>query len=271
VICPPTGGLKFCMFIDTHCHLNFSDFDLDRNEVILRAIKNNIDKIIVPGVDVFSSKKSIELSKQYPKNIYSTIGFHPYESKHIHNIPSAIKILESLIDSSVVAIGECGLDYHQYNGHDATGKKYEQQQLFEAECLFALKHNLPLIIHCRDAFEDIYTVLDNLPSMPKGVFHCFTGGLTDIRMMKERNFFIGIDGNVTYSKHHQTMVPAIPLTNLLLETDSPYLTPIPNRGKRNEPSNLIFTASYIAKLKHASIEIIQSSTTSNAKQLFRLQ
>jgi len=104
------------MIIDTHCHLNFSDYDTDRGEVISRAKQTGIEKIIVPGVDSFSSKKSIELSKQYPHQLFPTIGFHPYEAKHIHNTYDTINLLENLLTKNVVAIGECGLDYHQYKG-----------------------------------------------------------------------------------------------------------------------------------------------------------
>lgn len=258
------------MYIDTHCHLTFPEFNEDRAMVIGNAKKAGVKQFINPGVDAFSSNLAVELAQKHPDVVYASIGFHPYEAQKTHDV----SILESLLStkhsksSTIVAIGECGLDYHQYKGHDAISKKDNQKQLFEAHLQLALKHNLPVVMHCRDAFEDFFQVIDSLPQLPRGVIHCFSGGLQEIRMAQERNFFMGIDGNITYSKHLQMIVPQIPLSSLLLETDAPYLTPIPHRGIRNEPKYIPLIAKKIAELQKISTNDIETQTTSNAKTLF---
>jgi TatD DNase family protein len=255
------------LLIDTHCHLNFSQYDADRKAVIGNAKKAGIKKFIIPGNDLPSSIKAIELSHEYPQTLWAAVGYHPYESETEPDINN----LTELIGPTVVAIGECGLDYHLYNNEAALGKKYRQQKLFENHAKFALKYNLPLIIHSRDAFSDVFSVIDSLPTKPRGVIHCFTGGLEDIRMAIERNLYIGIDGNVTFSKHLQTVVPQIPLDRLLIETDSPYLTPIPHRGKRNEPKYLFDSAKFISGLYQLPIAQLAELTTKNATCLFQLE
>lgn len=257
------------MFIDTHCHLNFPHYDPDRPMIIGNAKKAGVKKFINPGVDIFSSRQSIELAHKHPGVIFAALGCHPYEAQHDPDIYE----LESLISSesqSIVAIGECGLDYHQYKGKNASGKKDKQKRLFESHLHIALTYDLPVIIHCRDAYEDFYTVFDGMSKTPRGVIHCFSGGLEDLRMAQERNLMIGIDGNVTYSKQLQAIVPHIPLSMLVLETDAPYLTPVPHRGTRNEPKYIPAIAQCIAQLKQESVAEIEKQTTSNALKLFNL-
>ncbi len=252
------------MFIDTHCHLNFLQFDADRAMVIGNAKKAGVKKFINPGVDLFSSKQAIDLAQKHEGVIFAGVGFHPYEAQQL----SDVNQLETLINEHVVAIGECGLDYHQYKGEEARGKKENQKRLFDEQLRLALKHNLPVIMHCRDAYEDFFTIMNNLPSLPRGVIHCFSGGLQELRMAQERNFFVGIDGNVTYSKQLALIVPHIPLSMLLLETDAPYLTPIPHRGERNESKYIPTIAKAIAELQKTTIEEIAKQTTTNAHSLF---
>lgn len=254
------------MYIDTHCHLTFPDFDPDRSTVIGNAKKAGVRCCIVPGVDLRSSEQSILLAKQYAGFIYAGIGFHPYEAQTLPNI----QILETLIDASVVAIGECGLDYHQYKGEDAKSKKTNQIRLFDEHCKLALRYNLPMIIHCRDAFDDLFSVLDSQPSMPKGVLHCFSGGPQELRMASARNLYVGLDGNVTFSKKLQFMASLLPLSMLVLETDAPYLTPEPHRGKRNEPKYLPLVAKTVAIQKNIPQEVVANETTKNARTLFSL-
>lgn len=257
------------MYIDTHCHLNFPQYDPDRAMVIGNAKKAGVKQFINPGVDIFSSRQSVELSHRHPGVIFSAIGYHPYEAQHDPDIHE----LESLIISesqTIVAIGECGLDYHQYKGENALGKKDKQKRLFEEHLRLALKHDLPVIIHCRDAYTDFFTVFDGIPNTPRGVIHCFSGGLEDLRMAQERNLLIGIDGNVTYSKQLQFIVPHIPLSMLVLETDAPYLTPVPHRGTRNEPKYILDIAQFIAQLKQKSVAEIEQQTTTNVHKLFYL-
>lgn len=264
------------MYIDTHCHLNDEKFNLDIKNVITSAKKAGVKKFIVPGIDYQSSQKSLLLSQQYPLTIYTGVGFHPYTAQH--NI--SIKPLEILISDNlkttndngaiIAAIGEIGLDYHQYKGFEATGRKDNQKRLFADQCLLALKYNLPVIIHCREAFADIFDVLDSLTSMPKAVLHCFSGGLQDLREAQKRNLFVGIDGNITYSKQLQGITSSIPLPLLLLETDSPLLTPEPFRGTRNTPKNLLLVAKEVSRIKSVPLAGIRDQTTKNALRLFRL-
>lgn len=254
------------MFIDTHCHLTFPEFDIDRNELIGNAKKANVKYFIVPGIDMLSSRQSIELAMKHPSCIRSSIGFHPYEAQ---DNPDSTK-LQPLINEFVVAIGECGLDYHMYKGEEAISKKTNQIRIFRDQIEIAIAHSLPLIMHCRDAFDDFFDTLDNYAGQITGVIHCFSGGLQDIRAALSRNLYMGIDGNLTYSKYLQEIVPSIPLPSLLLETDSPYLTPLPNRGKRNEPKYLTYTAKKAATLFNVSVNEIALQTTANAKNLFHL-
>ena len=255
------------MFIDTHCHLIFPEFNEDRVAVIGNAKKAGVKQFIIPGVDLLSSRLSVELAATQPGSIFSAVGFHPYEAQELPDV----YILEPIINDAVVAIGECGLDYHLYKGEDATGKKTNQTRLFEDHILLANKLHLPLIMHCRDAFDDFFDVLDQQQTKPRGVIHCFSGGLQEVRMAQERKLFVGFDGNITFSKQLQTIIPDIPLELMLLETDSPYLTPIPHRGTRNEPKYIPLIAQKIAELKKISVEEVEKVTTENAKSLFQLQ
>lgn len=252
------------MYIDTHCHLNFPQFDDDRAMVIGNAKKAGVKKFINPGVDFVSSKQAIELSQKHPGVIFAAAGFHPYEAQHLPDVNQ----LEKLMNNHVVAIGECGLDYHQYKGEEALGKKENQKRLFDEQLKLALNYDLPVIMHCRDAYEDFFTVIDNQPTLPRGVIHCFSGGLEDVRGAKERKFFVGIDGNVTYSKQLAVVVPHIPISMLLLETDAPFLPPIPHRGERNEPKYIPVIAQAIAHLQQIEPETIKQQSMENAISLF---
>lgn len=254
------------MYIDTHCHLQFEQYADDLAMVLGNAKKADVRQFIVPGVDPLSSKLSVELSQKYPREVFAAVGFHPYEASHQPDI----SYLDKCLQYPVVAIGEIGLDYHLFKDEKALGKKQEQKLLFEEQLRLALKHNLPVIMHCRDAYEDFFAVLDALPSMPKGVIHCFSGGLQELRNAAERNLYVGIDGNVTYSKQLQLIATHILPTMLLLETDSPYLTPAPHRGQRNEPKHIPIIAHQIATLQKISTDIVASRTTQNARLLFSL-
>ncbi len=255
------------MFIDTHCHLNFPQYNQDRAMVIGNAKKAGVKKFINPGVDPLSSEQAIEVAKKNPGVVFPAIGFHPYEAQDIHDV----SLLEALIKKhDVVAIGECGLDYHQYKGNEARGRKDNQKNLFKLHLELALEYNLPVIMHCRDAYEDFFDVIDTLSSLPPGVIHCFSGGLQELRMAEARKLMVGIDGNVTYSKQLWAIVPNIPLPMILLETDAPFLTPIPHRGTRNEPKYIPLIAKKIAELRGVSLKQVEEQTTQNSLSLFQL-
>lgn len=247
----------------------FEQFNVDRAMVIGNAKKAGVKQFITPGVDPLSSRLAVDLAQQYPGVVFAGIGFHPYEASHRPNL----NILEQLMKIAgplIVAIGECGLDYHLFKGEKAEGKKQEQKILFGEQIRLAIKYDLPLIMHCRDAYDDFFNVLDSVPSTPRGVIHCFSGGLQDIREAKHRHLMVGIDGNVTYSKQLQFIIPSIPVDMLLLETDAPYLTPIPHRGERNEPKYIPLTAQKFAELIGINRKEIEKKTTQNAQFLFRL-
>lgn len=252
------------MYIDTHCHLQFSNFDEDRAMIIGNAKKAGVKKFICPGVDLLTSKRAVELARQHPGVVFAAVGFHPYEAQknpEINNLYNNYK-------NYIIGVGECGLDYHIYGSEKAQGKKDAQKRLFKEQVDLAIKHNLPVIMHCRDAFEDFFNVLEGLSRVPPGVIHCFSGGLSDVRMAQKRKLCVGIDGNVTYSKHLQSIIPEIPLSMILLETDAPYLTPVPHRGKRNEPKYIPLIAKEIAKLQGIPVQTVEEATTKNARILF---
>jgi TatD DNase family protein len=257
------------MFIDTHCHLTFPEYDLDRAIVIGNAKKAGVKQFICPGVDTFSSKQVVLLSQKHPDVVFAAIGYHPYEAQHTPRVMELKQLLRTHKED-VVAIGEIGLDYHQYKNEAAAGKKQNQKILFEEQLQMTLNYNLPVIMHCRDAFEDFFAVLDTLPALPRGVIHCFSGGLQEIRVARQRNLLIGLDGNITYSKQLQSIIPDIPLPMILLETDAPYLTPVPYRGKRNEPKYIPLVAAEIARLKKIDVHRVERETTENAKTFFRI-
>jgi TatD DNase family protein len=260
------------MYIDSHCHLNFKEFNDDLALVIDNAKKARVKKIVVPGASIQTSRKATQLAIQFPGTLYASVGCHPYE---VMTYPKIGEIEQLITDQSphekyIVAIGECGLDYHPYEGFDAVGKKMEQKMLFEEHLLLALKYDLPVIIHCRDAFDEIFSVIDTLPTVPRGVFHCFSGGLSDVREITKRNFFIGFDGNITYNKHLRRIIPEIDPKHIILETDAPYLTPDPHRGTRNEPKFIPIIAKHIAELTRTDLSVIGTVSTKNSRSLFRL-
>ncbi len=266
------------MYIDTHCHLNFPQYDADRAMVIGNAKKAGVKQFINPGVDLFSSAQAVALAQKHLGVIFAAVGIHPHEAQHDPDVRDLEKLLQSSLPyhlsrityHPVVAIGECGLDYHPYKGEAALGKKDKQKRLFAEQVELALKYNLPVIFHCRDGFDDFFDALDTLPAVPRGVIHCFSGGLQEVRQAQERGFFVGFDGNITYSKHLQSIIPQIPLSMILLETDAPYLTPIPHRGTRNEPKYIPLIAHEIAKLQGISVKEVEKNTTLNAQILFGL-
>lgn len=256
-------------FIDTHCHLQFEVFHSDTAECVRRSIDAGVKRIVVPGVSVESSALALQLASRFPDTVSAAIGIHPYELKSAINPYDEVSRLKTFISRSVVAIGECGLDYHPYRLDHADGKKSQQLELFKAQLILAQVHQLPVILHCRNAFDDLFTCLDEVPLSAGGVLHCFSGGLQDIRMAIARNLMIGIDGNLTYDRHLQRILPHIPLDALVFETDSPNLTPHPFRGKRNEPKNLTVIATYAADLLGIDLGTLAAATTRNASTLFR--
>jgi len=270
------------MLIDTHCHLNFKAFEGKVGQIIENAKKAGVEKIIVPGARLDSSEKAIELSQKY-KKVYAAVGIHPVHVGKVKSQKSKVKTeLKKLAgNKKVVAIGECGLDYFrienplQRAGRQKSEIKEKQKQLFKIQIELAQELDLPLIIHNRNASKDILEIIDYVAIRSsnhlKGVFHCFLGNFTLLKWALEHGFYIGVDGNITYSKHVKKVVKRTPLRNLLIETDSPYLMPEPIRRTEkfpNEPKNVKIVAEKIAEIKGDYFLNIAKKTTDNAERLF---
>lgn len=267
------------MYIDTHCHLNFKAFEGDWEKVADEAVRAGVGKMVVVGADLETSARAVELAEKH-KNLWAAVGIHP------HHAQSKIEInkLESLAkNNKIAAIGECGLDYHEYKTtkypSTALGTspvvKNLQKQLFGQQIQLAKKLGLPMILHNREAGEDILDTLKHFCTSdgqyPKGVFHCISGSKKLLEKILELGFFVGIDGNVTYSQEVQVLAQLAPVNRILLETDSPWLTPEPNRSLRNEPISAKIVAEFLSRLKKVPVKKIEAETTKNAKKLFKFQ
>ena len=248
------------MIIDTHCHLDEID-----NENIEEVIKNMKDNIMIAcAEDLKSSYNVVELIKKYD-NIYGTIGFHPNELGNFNE--NTLKELEILLQNEkIVGIGEIGLDYHY-------GKENidQQKDAFIKQIELALKYNLPIVVHSRDAAYDTLEILRKYPTL-KVDMHCYSYSLEIAKELVKLNVKFGIGGVLTFrnSKTIKEVVKYLDLSNILLETDSPYLAPEPVRGTKNEPSNVKYIAEYIANLKNIDIEKVKEITTNNAISQFDL-
>ena len=262
--------------VDTHCHLDYPDFDGQRQEIVNRARQNGIAMIINPGTNLVSSRKALELSDRFPE-IYAGAGIHPNDGNEWKD--GIIDELRDIAkDKKVVAIGEIGLDFYR----DYTDKKL-QRKMFEKQLSLAAELELPVIIHNRNADEEIMDHLiswqrsladENSPLAEKpGVLHSFSGDEKMAAVALAHNFMIGITGPVTFKNAPdlQLFVKDLPLEKLLIETDSPFLSPHPERGKRNEPAKVRLVADKIAEIKQIEREELYSASTNNAKELFHVE
>jgi len=253
------------MLIDSHAHLEMKDFDCDREEVIKRARQAGVDFIVTVGTNLALSKKAIALAEKY-ENIYATVGVHPHDvAKTDKSFYEAFKELAH--KPKVVAYGEIGLDFFRN-----ISPQEKQLDLFGRQLELANELKLPVIIHDRDAHEQTLKMV-RASSIRCGVFHCFSGDYDMAKQCIDLGFYISVPGVVTFDKAKtiQNVARHVPLSSLLLETDAPYLAPIPHRGKRNEPSFIIQTAKKVAELKGLSLEEVADATTKNAKSLFHIE
>ena len=252
------------MLIDTHCHIHETYYLLDVDEVIKRAHEAGVMQMICVGTNESSSRRAIDFAKNH-KDIFASIGVHPHDAK------AGLGDVANLIDTNnklIVAIGEIGLDYfHNHSSRDA------QIQILETQIELALKHNLPIIFHVREAFEDFWSILDNFQSdnrQIRGVLHSFTDNRNNAEEGLKRGLYIGVNGYSTFTKSEsqKAMFATLPLEKLLLETDAPFLTPIPFRGKVNEPAFVKNIAEYHSAIRRIPFEELATVTTVNARVLF---
>lgn len=248
------------MFIDTHCHV-LSEYYDNINEVVNQCKKNNVNRIIVNGCDINSNKEVLELVSKYDI-IYGAIGFHPTELDDFND--EYFEFLENNISNpKIVAIGEIGLDYY----YDNTDKN-KQKEIFKRQLDIANKYSKPIIVHSRNSIQDTYNILKEYNLF--GSIHCFSGSVEMAREFIKIGYKLGIGGIITYknAKNIREVVKDIDLSYILLETDSPYLTPSPYRGKNNSPEYIPLIASTIADIKNISINDVSEVTTANAEEIF---
>lgn len=253
-------------FVDTHCHLYAEEFKLDFGLELKRAQDAQVRSIILPAIDGESHKQLFELAEQNP-NCYPLIGLHP-TSVNTNFKQELCLVEEYLATKKVYGIGEVGIDLYW-------SKEFQQSQMeaFDYQIQLALKHQLPLVIHSRDAFEEIFEVLSSYRGQSIfGVFHAFTGNIETYRKIEALgDFMVGIGGIVTFKNSGLADVVAqIPIDRIVLETDSPYLAPTPHRGKRNVPAYIPLIAAKVASLKNVTAEQIATITTANAKRIFNI-
>ena len=253
------------MFIDTHAHLDFRQYDSDRPKVIDRAFSAGLVAIVNVGIDLETSLASVNLSDEYD-GLSAAIGFHPHHAKQF-NAVAFTKLKALAKHKKVVAIGEIGLDYYRN-----LSPKPVQQDVFRRQIRLAKHLNLPLVVHIRQAYDDARMILkEERASEVGGVLHCFSGDESMATWAIEEGFHLAFTGVVTFPRSRALHIAAtIPIENLLVETDCPFLAPVPYRGKRNEPSYVTHIAEKIAQARGMAVNDLAATTTQNAKRLFRL-
>ncbi|HEY4494968.1 MAG TPA: TatD family hydrolase [Candidatus Paceibacterota bacterium] len=283
------------MLFDSHCHLHFSQFDNDREEIIRRLKQADI-KVINVGTDLRESEKAIELSKKYPDFIWASVGLHPNdnlkESFSAKGGPASgwdyDKYRELAKNKNVVAIGECGLDYFRLPSEAEITK---QKEIFIKQIELAKELNKPIILHCRpsvgtqDAYEDAINIIENLkfPPTPRlrragkiknygnGVAHFFSGSKETAEKFLDSGFYISFAGPITFASEYKEVVEFVPIDKILIETDAPFAAPLPYRGQRNEPAYVEFVARKIAEWKRLSFKEVADKATENAIKLFKIK
>ena len=253
------------MLIDSHAHLEMKEFNPDREEVIERARQAGVSYIVTVGTNLAQSRKALSLARQH-ENIYATVGVHPHDVARADS-ETFDDLCEIARDPKVVAYGEIGLDFFRN-----ISPREKQIEMFNLQLELAVQLKLPVIIHDRDAHEQTLRMV-KASGVRRGVFHCFSGDYSMARQCIDLGFYISIPGVVTFdnAKTIQDVAQRVPLSSLLLETDAPYLTPAPHRGKRNEPSFIINTAKKVAQIKGLPWEEVADVTARNTMNLFGIE
>jgi TatD DNase family protein len=255
-------------FIDTHTHLFASEFNNDIDIVVQNAIDNGVSKMLLPNIDSTTTNNMLQLCNKYPQNCFPMIGLHPCSVKKDNIEKEILHVEEMLNKNNFIAIGEIGLDLYW----DKSTLSY-QKVAFESQIKLAKKYQLPHVIHVRDSFNEAIEIVERLNNENlSGVFHCFTGNIQEAeRIINLENFYLGIGGVVTFKNGGiNNIINQISLDNIILETDSPYLTPTPFRGKRNESKFLVNIAQKMSEIYEIDINEIANKTSSNAKNLFKI-
>lgn len=263
-------------YIDVHAHVNFPDYDNDREEVIARALENGTAMINV-GTSLETSKKIVELAEKYDEGVYAIVGMHPTEvgPDNRFDVAEFEKLMKS---PKVVGIGECGIDVfklEQYRPElDKNVVLKMQAEDFRKQIELALKYDKPIMIHARESYGQILEIIDEYFNMPgvrlRGNAHFFAGSIEEAQAFLDRGFTISFTGVITFAKQYEELVKFAPLESILSETDCPFVTPVPFRGQRNEPFYVKEVVSCIAKIKGLEAEIVSQSLVENAKRLFAL-
>ena len=252
-------------FIDTHCHLDGEEFAEDRHQVVERAREAGAEAIFIPAIDLKSCHSVLDTCAQYPSFCYPMLGLHPEEVRS--DWREQLSDIRKLIDASPLAIGEVGLDFYW-------SREFEQEQLlaFEEQVRWSIDTRLPLMIHCRKAQNELVNILKRYKDdLPGGVFHCFTGNETEAReLLQFDNFVLGIGGVLTFKKSHlpEVLPSVVPIDRIVLETDAPYMAPVPHRGKRNEPAFVKQVLQKLAEAYNLPEEEVARTTTDTAKRVF---
>ncbi|MEP6724324.1 MAG: TatD family hydrolase [Bacteroidota bacterium] len=252
------------MMIDTHCHLYLDDFNDDRPAIIERANAEDIGRFYLPAIDSNIIDSMLQMEKDYPEQCFAMMGLHPCSVKE--NYEEELQIAEGwLARRKFAAIGETGLDFYW-------DKTYTLQQYhaFKTQISWAKKYKIPVVIHSRQSTQECIDVIKEMHDADlRGIFHCFGGSLEEAQQIINLGFYLGIGGVITYKNSGlAAVIEKLPLSNIVLETDAPYLTPVPFRGKRNESAYLKYVAQKIAAVKRISVEEVSATTTINAKKLF---
>ncbi len=267
-------------YIDIHSHLYFNDFDHDRDQVIDRIIKNKIGSIIV-GTNIRNSLEAINLAKK-DEHFFATAGLHPTDIDGTDLNALKTEIGEIIKNPKVVAVGECGLDYFRM-GQDIQTFKNRQKECFEIQVELAIENNLPLMIHCRDAYEEILDILKKFKKRTAdpddsyyqkrliGNFHFFAGSIKILKQVLDLGFHVSYTGVITFASQYEELIKLTPMDRIHAETDAPFVAPIPFRGKRNEPTYVLEIIKKIAEIKDLTIREVSMQLLSNAEELFKIK
>ena len=252
------------MFIDTHTHLYSEEYNTNRYELIQDALNKGVSRLYMPNIDSSSIDEMLKVEVHFPEQCFAMMGIHPCSVKE--NYREELNIVKQWLElRRFAAIGEIGMDLYW----DKTFIK-EQELAFKEQLFWAIEYNYPIVIHCRNAFDEIFEILKSFEKLPKGIFHCFSGDFIQAqKVLSLGNFKLGIGGVVTFKNSGlDKVVEQLTLQDIVLETDAPYLAPVPHRGKRNESAYIPIIAQKIADIKQVTLEEVASITTQNALDIF---